>query len=139
MLSNPPDQELAALLRNLEARITPGQFVFCSVDAVPADAQPLATIREDEGLTVVVEKDEADRAGWDYDSVAAMVTLGVRSRLDAVGLTAAVSSALAHAGISCNVMAGYFHDHLFVPVDRAEEALGLLDHLSSGNLSSDPP
>jgi uncharacterized protein len=108
--------------------------VFCTVQEIPAGAEPLATISEDEGLTVVIEPDRADRAGWHYDFVAAMITLGVGSRLDAVGLTAVVSSVLARAGISCNVMAGYFHDHLFVPVERAEEALALLDRLSSGNL-----
>ena len=80
---------------------------------------------------MVVDKDVADRYGLQYEFVAAMITLGVRSRLQAVGLTAAVSSALADAGISCNVMSGYFHDHLFVPVERADEAMALLQHLSS--------
>ena len=78
---------------------------------------------------MVVERDVADGAGLEYDFVAAMITLGVGSRLHAVGLTAAVSSALADAGISCNVVAGHFHDHLFVPVERAEEALELLDQI----------
>ena len=88
---------------------------------------------------MVVEKDVADGAGLEYDFVAAMITLRVRSRLDAVGLTAVVSSLLAKSGISCNVMAGYFHDHLFVPVERAEEALDLLRRLSSGTLPLGPP
>jgi uncharacterized protein len=137
-LSKAPDQELALLLRRLEPRLQPGQFVFCTVQALAEGAEPLATIREDKGLTVVIEKDKADRAGWGYDFVAVMITLGVESRLDAVGLTAVVSSVLAEAGISCNMMAGYFHDHLFVPVERAEEALGLLHRLSSASLSSGP-
>ena len=94
--------------------------MFCTVQQAPAGVEPMATVREDEGLTVVVEKDVADGAGFEYDFVAAMITLGVGSRLDAVGLTPVVHP-LAEAGISCNVMAGYFHDHLFVPVDRAEE------------------
>ena len=63
-----------------------------------------------------------------------MITLRVRSRLDAVGLTAVVSSQLAKAGISCNVVAGYFHDHLFVPVERAAEALELLHQVSRRDL-----
>jgi hypothetical protein len=127
------------LLRNLEARRRPGEFVFCTVGDVPEHVELLAAIREDEGLTVVVDRDVADGAGWDYDFVAAMITLGVHSRLDDVGLTAAVSSLLAGAGISCNVMAGYFHDHLFVPVERAEEVLELLGRLASGSLSWDRP
>ena len=113
--------------------------MFCTVQQAPACVEPMATIREEEGLTVVVEKDVADGAGLEYDFVAAMITLRVRSRLDAVGLTAVVSSLLAKAGISCNVVAGYFHDHLFVPVEMAAEALELLSRLSSGGLPLGPP
>lgn len=125
-----PNDELATLLRHLEPRRRPGQFVFCTVPHAPAHVEPIATIREDEGVTVVVEQDVADRAGLEYDFVAAMITLGVSSRLQALGLTAAVSSALAAAGISCNVVAGHFHDHLFVPLERAEDTLDLLDQIS---------
>ena len=125
-----PDEELATLLRHLEPHRQLGQFVFCTVQQAPAYVEPLATIQEDEGLTVVVEKDVADGAGLKYDFVAAMITLGVVSPLHAVGLTAAVSAVLADAGISCNVMAGHFHDHLFVPVDRAEDTLELLHQVS---------
>jgi uncharacterized protein len=138
-MSKPSDRDLAGLLRHLEPHRRPGEFVFCTVGEVPANVELLAAIREDEGLTVVVDRDIADGAGWDYDFVAAMITLGVRSHLDDVGLTAAVSSLLAGAGISCNVMAGYFHDHLFVPVERAEEVLELLGRLVSGSLSWDRP
>ena len=134
-----PDEELATLLRHLEPHRQLGQFVFCTVQQAPAYVEPMATIREEEGLTVVVEKHVADGAGLEYDFVAAMITLRVRSRLDAVGLTAVVSSLLAKAGISCNVVAGYFHDHLFVPVERAAEALELLRRLASGGLSLGPP
>ena len=138
-LSAPSGRDLAALLRNLEPHRRAGEFVFCSVGEVPAGVELLAAIREDEGLTVVVDRDVADGAGWDYDFVAAMITLGVHSHLDDVGLTAAVSSLLAEAGISCNVMAGYFHDHLFVPVGRAAEVVELLGRLASGSLSWDRP
>jgi uncharacterized protein len=131
--------DLAALLRHLEAHRRSGEFVFCTAPEVPVHVEPVATIREDEGLALVLDREAADRGGLDYDFVAAMITLGVRSRLDAVGLTAVVSSVLAEAGISCNVVAGYFHDHLFVPVERAEEALELLDRLSSGTLSLGQP
>ena len=138
-VNEPSSQDLAGLVRNLEPRRRPGEFVFCTVGEIPADVELLAAIREDEGLTVVVDRDAADGAGWDYDYVAAMITLYVHSRLDDVGLTAAVSSVLAEAGISCNVMAGYFHDHLFVPVQRAEEVLELLGRLASGSLPRDRP
>ncbi len=83
----------------------------------PADA--FAVIREDEGVTAIVA---GERAGAPF----ARITLTVHSALEGVGLTAAVSGALAGAGIACNVVAGYHHDHLFVPWDRREEALAIL-------------
>lgn len=130
-MSDPAGQDLASLLRALEPCRRPGEYVFCTRRDAPPNLELVASIREDEGLTVVVRRDVADGAGWAYDFVAAMITLKVRSRLDTVGLTAVVSSLLANAGISCNVVAGYFHDHLFVPVERAGEALELLGRLSS--------
>jgi hypothetical protein len=89
-----------------------------------------ATVVEAEGTTLVVTQEEADRLGLRYEFVAAMITLRVHSSLESVGLTATVSSALAEAGISCNVIAGYHHDHLFVPCDRGGEAMELLGTLS---------
>jgi hypothetical protein len=86
-------------------------------------------VAEDEGLTLVVTQAEADRLGLAYDYVAARITLRVHSDPAAVGMTAAFSRALADAGLSCNVVAGYFHDHLLVPWDRADEALRLLEGL----------
>ncbi len=78
-----------------------------------------------------MDHDQADRLGLSYDHIsheyiAAMITLRVHSSLDAVGLTAAVAGQLATGGISCNVVAGYFHDHLFVPIDEADLAVNLL-------------
>ncbi len=125
-------RELAALLAGLSPEIrlsadgTPARFVFATTDHLPATLHPIATVRESEGITAVVEQSVADGHGLDHDFVAAMITLRVRSALDAVGLTAAVATRLADAGISCNVVAGYHHDHLFVPVERADEAVGLL-------------
>jgi uncharacterized protein len=101
-------------------------YVFVSVPALPADLRAVATVEEPEGLTVVLSKAEADRIGLAYGFVAARITLALHSELDAVGLTAAVSAALAASWISCNVVAGAHHDHLFVPFDRAGEALAIL-------------
>jgi hypothetical protein len=117
---------LALILRRLNPQLRPGRFVFTTVGAVPDDVDCIATVIEDEGVTLVVAQDLADRTGLRYDYVAAMITLRVRSDLASVGLTAAVASTLAAAGISCNVVAGYFHDHLFVPFDRGEEVVELL-------------
>ena len=97
--------------------------------ALPEDVDPVATVREDEGLTLVVSQREADAAGLAYEAPQAWITLRVHSSLAAVGMTAAVSAALTQAGISCNVVAGVHHDHLFVPLDRGDEARQVLAQL----------
>jgi hypothetical protein len=91
-----------------------------------------AFIREPEGLTVVLGEADAIRLGLPIAFRAAWLTLGVTSDLEAVGLTAAFSAALAQAGISCNVMAGVGHDHLFVPLDKADAAMAVLLELQQG-------
>lgn len=107
------------------------RYVFTSVDGVvPEGVTPVVTVAEAEGLTLVVRREEADAAGLAYDFVAGWITLRVHSALEAVGLTAAVSTALADAGISCNVVAGFHHDHLFVPYVQADHAVALLHRLA---------
>lgn len=93
----------------------------------------MVTVREDEGLTLVLDRQQADHLGLPYDYVAAWITPRVHSALDAVGLTAAVAGALASDGISCNVVAGYHHDHLFVPAHQAQAALDALRDLAAQN------
>lgn len=109
---------LAGMAPALDAR---AWFFVLIEGEPPADA--FAVIREEEGTTAIVP---GERAGAPF----ARITLTAHSALDGVGLTAAVSAALAGAGIACNVVAGYHHDHLFVPWDRREEALVLLQRLS---------
>ncbi len=117
------DQDLSALLSELRPQIHPGTYVFTSTGTnVPAEVSPVATVAEDEGLTLVLPRGQADELGLTYDFVAAWITLRVHSALDAVGLTAVVATRLADAGIACNVIAGHHHDHLFVPADRADDA-----------------
>jgi uncharacterized protein len=91
---------------------------------------PVVTVAEREGQTVVARMEEADAAGLAYDYVAGWITLRIHSALGAVGLTAAVSQELAAVGLSCNVIAGYHHDHIFVPYERAQEAASLLEDLA---------
>ncbi|MBX3313868.1 MAG: ACT domain-containing protein [Actinobacteria bacterium] len=90
----------------------------------------LALVTEAEGTTAVVTVDEADRRGWPIGFRAAWLTLAVHSSLAAVGLTAAVSTALADRGIACNVLAGFHHDHLLVPLDRADDAVAAIEGLA---------
>jgi hypothetical protein len=120
------ERDLIALLGSLRPHCDGLAYVFATVEVVPATLNPIVVVREAEGITVVVERDAADREGLEHQFVAARITLHVHSALDAVGLTAAVATALAAEGISANVVAGHFHDHVFVPFDRRGEALAVL-------------
>ncbi len=102
-------------------------YVFCSFENARygdhKELEPLAAFSEAEGLTLLVLKNRADRYGIHYESVFKCITLTVHSSLDAVGLTAAVSAKLVEYGITANVFAAYYHDHIFVQAERAEQAL----------------
>ena len=127
-------RELPQLLAAMEPRLLPGEFVFCSVSEGRSEAAAhlpaLATFREEEGLSLVLERALAENRGLRHGSAMRCISLTVHSALDAAGLTAAISSRLARQGISANVVAAYFHDHVFVPAARAEEALAALRELS---------
>jgi len=124
------EHDLGRMLATMRPVTRPGEFVFVSLPEAP-DVECEVTVREEEGLTCVVRREVADAQGWPYDFVAGWITLQVHSALAAIGLTAAVSTALTTRGVSCNVVAGYFHDHLLVPADRVEDALAALRELSS--------
>ena len=113
----------------IQPALHPEPYVFVTVPEPPPDLEPFAFIREDEGITLVVTRGQADQAGLPYQYVAARVTLTIGSALSATGLTATVSRVLASAGISCNVIAGFHHDHLFVEWDRGADAAALLRQL----------
>lgn len=110
----------------LEPVLYPEPYVYVTVPEPPPRLDAFAVIREDEGVTLVLTRRQADGAALRYGYVAARITLSIDSGLAAVGLTAAVSRVLAGAGISCNVIAGFAHDHLFVDWDRGAEAADLL-------------
>ena len=100
---------------------------------VPAEMTVAATIVEDEGTTTVLSVTDAERLGVRPEFVAAWLTVEGHSALDAVGLTAALATALAAGNIACNVLAGYHHDHLLVPVDQADRAIAVLTALRSSH------
>jgi len=117
----------------LRPRLNEGVFAYCTVPigaAVPSHA--VGSFRESEGLTLILFLDDANAAGLTPRFVAAWITLEVNSALESVGLTAMVSRAMADAGIPCNVVAAFHHDHLFVPVRQAQAALELLTALDDG-------
>lgn len=125
------ERDLAALLRGMSPRLNDGSYVYAQVSTgVPAGSDPVVVVREAEGTTLVLEQQQADLMGVAYEFVAAWITLEIHSALEAVGLTAAVSRVLTEAGISANVVAGYTHDHVFVPLDRADDAMRALAELS---------
>ncbi|KAI6239534.1 ACT domain-containing protein [Aphelenchoides fujianensis] len=128
------ETDLKRMLRTLEPTVREGSFVFVSLPSSTLEfPSHEAMIREDEGITLVMRKEEADIVGLLYAFVASWITLSVHSSLDAVGLTAAFSAALTKRGVSCNVLAGYFHDHILVPATRTEDALNCLRELAAGD------
>jgi hypothetical protein len=126
------ERDLRRLVASMRPALRPGSFVVAMIAdrSLLERITPDVIVREEEGLTVVLRQQQADAIGLAYDYIAAWITLQVHSALDAVGFTSAVSRALADAGMSCNIVAGYHHDHLLVPVERAQEALTLLRELS---------
>ncbi len=128
------ETNLDTLLAGLAPRLLPGEFLFLSfADARYGDhaaLEPVASYREDEGLTLVVPRDRARAAGLDTGSPLRAISLGIHSSLEAVGLTARIATALSEAGISANVIAGYYHDHVYVPAAHGEAALALLQRLA---------
>jgi hypothetical protein len=127
----PGETDLRALLADMTPTLRPEVYEFRTLppgETVPAGVRPFATVREDEGLTVIVERppssERADRDAY------RTITLGVHSSLNAVGLIAIVARALADAGIPANAIAGYYHDHLLVPAARADQAMTILRDLA---------
>ncbi|MFH0224192.1 ACT domain-containing protein [Vibrio furnissii] len=128
--------ELPVLLRSMQPELRDEEVVFCSVSGDLQDylaLTPLAMFHEREGLTLVLSKITAQAHGLAFDGSFQQITLNVHSSLEAVGLTAAVSAALAQQGISANVIAAYYHDHIFVPTLRAHDALNALKALSNAS------
>ncbi len=128
MVPNGPGIPASAQWRDIRPELSREPYVFAAHEPPPG-VTPFAVIREDEGVTAVLTRADADRAGMAYDYVAARITLRVGSALTDVGLTALFSRTLADAGISCNVIAGLAHDHLFVGWEQGEQARALLSEL----------
>lgn len=115
------------MVAGMTPELKPGAYVFCAAgDRDWVALAPLAMFREAEGVSLILERDAAQAAGFPVEAPMALITLNVYSALDGVGLTAAVAAALARAGIACNMVTALNHDHVFVPVERAQEALAAL-------------
>jgi hypothetical protein len=122
-----PVGDLAGMLAGMAPSLDARGWAFVLVEGEAPPANAFALIREDEGTTAIVPQDSGGFA---------RITLTVHSALDGVGLTAAVATALAARGIACNVVAGFHHDHLFVPRARAAEALAALRDIARANAAA---
>lgn len=127
--------DLQTMLRSMQPELLVDDYVFLSfADGHYGDhseLEPVAAVFEKEGLTLVVTRANADQYQHSYDAVMACISLNVHSALEAPGLVAAFANALADVGISCNVLAGYYHDHIFIPRHQAAEAMLALKNLSA--------
>lgn len=124
---------LAALLRGMRPMLRDGIYVFVTLPpgSDRLRIEPLMSFRETEGLTMIVTEEEAQAFGLDPVFRSRLITLDVHSSLEAVGFLAVITSHLAAAGMGCNPVSAFYHDHLFVPVDRADEALEILEALAA--------
>ena len=124
------ETKLEKLLQAMSPQLLGEDYIFCTIPQARygdhAELEPIAAFKEQEGLTLVIPKSQADRKGIGYESVFKCITLNVHSSLDAVGLTAAFSRKLTDHGISANVIAGYYHDHIFVQKQLADQAVKAL-------------
>ena len=126
------ETNISALVKGMTPKLNKGEFVFCTLgDSNSIDrADFICEFKESEGVSIVIEKQKADQLKLKYNSIFNWITLMIHSSLKAVGLTAIVSTELAKQNISCNVIAGYYHDHIFVNKKNATKAMQVLIDLS---------
>ncbi|RPI88558.1 MAG: ACT domain-containing protein [Chloroflexi bacterium] len=123
------ETNLTTLLRSMEPHLWEQPFIFCSLDPAAYERMeitPIGMFREREGITLIIDQQQADQAGIPYADLWACITLNIHSSLTAVGFIAAISSKLATAGLSVNPVSAYYHDHLFVLWGERERVMGLL-------------
>lgn len=127
------ETDLATLLRSMRPVLRDGIYVFVTLPpgSDRLRIEPLMSFREAEGLTLIISEEEAAAFGLEPVFRSRLITLDVHSSLEAVGFLAVITSHLAAAGMGCNPVSAFYHDHLFVPADRAEEALEILEALAA--------
>ena len=123
------ETKLEILLKSMKPILKDGEFVFCTLSPQHLKElilEPIGWFREDEGITVILPRQQAESLGLQYSYIARMITLSVHSSLDAVGFLAAITGKLSQFGISVNPISAYYHDHLFVLSEKAQEVMKLL-------------
>ena len=126
------ETNLSKLIKGMTPILNQGLYVFCTIKDVNNinRKDTLCEFKEKEGTTIIIEKEKADELQLNYKFVASWISLTIHSSLEAVGLTALFSTELAKHNISCNVIAGYYHDHIFVDKKDAEKAIKALNSIS---------
>ena len=126
------ETDLNILLQKMKPELHQGEYVFTNVENTDNISREdiICEFKEAKGTTVIIEREKADSIGLNYEVVTSWITLNIHSSLEAVGFTAAFSTALAKQNISCNVIAGYYHDHIFVKQINAKKAMAILKSLS---------
>lgn len=124
----PGELNLDVLIKSMEPVLHDDTYVFATVDEQfdTRLAQPLMTFYEQEGITLILTKARASEIELPYEFPCRMITLNIHSSLDAVGFLARITQRLASIQIGVNPVSGFYHDHLFVPAERAEDALAEL-------------
>lgn len=124
-----PETNLQKLLATMKPELKSGEFVFSTVSSTEFNFGQYAALgwfREPEGITLILEKTVAIAAGLETAFPSRMITLTVHSSLEAIGFLAVITDRLAAAGISVNAISAYYHDHLFVPLEKADNAMRIL-------------
>lgn len=126
------ETKLELLIRGMNPRLNEGEYIFTTVTDIKGidRGEAICEFRETEGTTLVIEKKKADELKLKYEFISAWISLEIHSSLEAVGLTALFSTELAKNNISCNIIAGYYHDHIFVNKGEAKKAMAVLRRIS---------
>jgi hypothetical protein len=130
--------DLGILLKTMSPVLRDEEYVFCSIpeDGLRSLSEaPIGVFQEEEGTTLIMTVKQAERLNLPITVRWRMITLSVHSDLQAIGFLAVITTALARASISVNAISAFYHDHLFVPSERAQAAMDCLLALSSQSAS----